>query len=64
MPKNSEHFIFPIAHGTVKLFGRDQEDNPSRDEGHRDDLQGVSDGSQPLDTMTEDSEARNDFGRW
>ena len=49
--ENGERFIFPIADGTVKWSGEE----------HKDDLQGDSDGSQPSDTMTDDSEARNDF---
>ena len=59
----------PVADGTVKLSGREQvfrrsksiRDHPARGEEHKDVLQGESDGSQPLDTMTDDSEARNDF---
>ena len=67
IPKNGEHFIFPIADGTVKLSGRGQvcrkstsiRDCPARGEQHKD-LQGESDGPQPLDKKTGDGEARND----
>ena len=67
-PKNGEHFIFPIAGGMFKLSGGDQgirkstliRDDPERGE-LRDDLRGESDGSQPLDTLPEDGEVRNDF---
>ena len=69
MPKNGENFIFPIADGTANLSGRNQvfrkatqvRDYPARGEEHRDDLRGESDGSQRLDTITADSDARNDF---
>ena len=69
-PKNGEHFIFPIANGTVKLSGRDQvfrrstsiHDHPARGEEYNDVLQGESDGSQPLVLVTDDSEARTFFG--
>ena len=65
MPKNGEHFIFPTADGTVKCSGRDQvfriansiQDYHARGE-HDDDLRGESDGSPPLDTLTDDSGAR------
>ena len=68
-PKNGGHFIFPIADGRVKLSGRDQvfrkstsiRDHAERGEERRDELRGESDGSQQLDTMTCDSEARNDY---
>ena len=36
-------------------------DYPARGEEHKDDLQRESDGSQPLDTLTDHGEARNDF---
>ena len=57
MPKHGGIFIFPIADGTVKLSGRNQvfqkstsiQDYPARGEEHDHDLQGESDGSQPLD---------------
>ena len=69
MPKNGEHFTFPIVDGTVTLSGRDQvfrkstsiRDYPARGEEHKDDLHRESDGSQPLDTLTDHGEARNDF---
>ena len=69
MPKNGENFKFPIADGTVKLFGGDpiiRKCNlilyqPEGDEEFRDDLPGESDGSPPLDALTDDREARNDF---
>ena len=64
IPKTGEHFTFPMADGTVKSSGREQvfrrstsiQDNPAQG----DVPQGESDGS-PLDTPTDDSEARNDF---
>ena len=60
---------FPIADGTVKLSGRDQvfrkstsmKDHLAQGEEHNDVPQGESDGSQSSDTLTDDSEARNDF---
>ena len=66
-PKNGEHFILPIVDGTVKLSGGDQgireptliRDPSERGEELRGDLRGESDGSQPADTMMDDSEARN-----
>ena len=62
MPKNGEHFIFPIACGTVKLSGRDQvfrrsisiQDHLARETNSTRSFQ-------PLDTLTDDAEARNDF---
>ena len=68
MPKNGEHFLFPTADGTVKCSGRDQvfrmansiQDFHARGE-HDDDLRGEWDGSQPSDTLTDDSGARIDF---
>ena len=64
--KSGEHFIFPIADGKVKLPGGDQalrtstliRDNLERRE-EREDLRGKSDGSHPLDSLPDDSEARN-----
>ena len=55
--ENGENFIFLVADGTVNLSGRDQvfrkptsiRDYLARGEEHKDDLQGDSDGSQPLD---------------
>ena len=46
MPENGEHFIFPLADGTVQLSGRDQvvrkstsiQDYPERGEDHNDDF--------------------------
>ena len=72
-PTNGEIFKFPVADGTVKCSGSDQvfrnsfliqdyHAPPARGEEHEDDLQGESDGSQPIDTMMDESEARNDFG--
>ena len=69
MPKNGEHVLFRIADGTVELSGGDQvfrgststRDDLARDQQQNDVLQGESDGSQPLDTLTDDGEARNDF---
>ena len=68
MLENGGNFIFPIADGTVKLSGGDQvfrkstsiQVCPARGEEHNDGLQGESDGSQLLDTLTDDSVARND----
>ena len=61
--------MFLVADGIVKLSGGGQvfrkssskRDYPARGEEHNDDLRGESDGSQPLDTPTDDGEARNDF---
>ena len=69
MPKNGEMFSFLVAHGKVKLSGRDQvfrrtisvQDYPARGEKHIDVLKGESNGSQPLNTLTDDGEPRNDF---
>ena len=52
-----------------KLSGRDQvvqkstliRDQPERGQGLRDGLRGQADGSQPIDTVTDDRDARNDF---
>ena len=71
IPKNGEHFIFSIADGTGKLSERGQvfrkstsiQDYPERDEDRNDDCRRESDGSQPLDTLTDDSEAETTFGR-
>ena len=68
-PKNGEIFIFPIADGTVELPGRDHgirrstlmRDQPLRSEELSGDPQGMSDKSQPIDEITNDGEARNDF---
>ena len=68
-PQRGEDFIFPIADGTIKLSGREHgirkstsiQDYPKRGEERKDDLRGESDGSQPVDTMKDDSEVRNDF---
>ena len=51
MPKNGEHFIFPIGDGTVHMSGRGQvvrkstsiQDYPERDEVYNDDLRGETD---------------------
>ena len=69
-PQNSEHFIFPIADGTVKLSGGDQvlrtftfiRDKPDRGE-EPGNLLRESDGSSPplQDSSPDDGEARNDF---
>ena len=69
-PKNGESFIFPTADGTIKLSGGPQDvpkstlirDQPEEGEELGDDLR-ESDGSQPKDTMTDDSEVRNGFDR-
>ena len=67
-PKDGEHFIFPIADRTVKLSGRHQvfskstsiQDHPARGEEHNDDVQRESEGSQLLDTFSDDSAVRKD----
>ena len=61
-PKKGDLFVFPIADGTVKLSGGDQvvrkstlrRDQPERGDELRDDLQ-------PIDTMMDDRDTRNDF---
>ena len=66
--ENGDNFILPIADGKVNLSGGDQvlristliRDNLERGE-ERKDLRGESDGSQPLDSLPDDSEASNDF---
>ena len=68
-PKLVKSFIFPIADGTAKLFGRDHEfreptprrDQRARSEEHRGDLQENSEKSQPIDETKDDAGARNDF---
>ena len=68
-PKSGEHFILPIADGTVKLSGRDRgirKSTPMRgttQEGVKisEDHQGSSEESQPVDETKDDAEARNDF---
>ena len=61
-PKKGENFTFPIADGTVKLSEGDQVFRKSTliREVRKDDLLEESDGSQSSDTMTNDSEVRND----
>ena len=69
-PQNGENFIFPIADGTVKLAGREQafrestsfQDRPLRGDEHNGVLQGESDGSQPSDQQTDDTEAQTISG--
>ena len=69
VPKSGEFSTFPVADGTVNLSGRDLvfrksssiQDHPARGEGCDEDRQGESGGSQPLDTFSDDNEARNDF---
>ena len=64
--KNGENFIFPIADGTAKLFGRDHEvrestlrrDQPVMSEDLTEELQGNSVRSQPTETK-DDAEARS-----
>ena len=67
MLANGENFMFRVADGTVKLSGRGRvfrrttpiQDHHTRGgEEYNDDLQGESDGSQLLDTQTDDGEAR------
>ena len=68
-PNDGENFTFPIADGTVKVSGGHRGirkfsltwDHPKRGEALRDDLRGEVVGSQPIDTLTDDREARNDF---
>ena len=65
--RSDEHFIFPIADGTVNLSGRDHEvrkstsmrDQPVRSEELSVDFRGSSDRS--TDEITDDGEARSDF---
>ena len=67
--KRCEHFVFPIADGTAKLFGRDcgvRESTPWREQpvrsgDLRDDLKGNSEKSQPTDDTKDDAEAHHDF---
>ena len=67
--KRSDNFIFQIADGTAKLSGRDYRvrestlwrDQPVRSEDVREDFQGNSEKSQPIDETNDDAEARNDF---
>ena len=66
LTKNGVFFVFPTAEGNATLFGKDQVLQTSQfrinlDEEHNDVLRGESDGSQPLDTLTDDCEALNDF---
>ena len=68
MPKKGGNFLFPIADGTVKLSGGDNgmrkststRNQPERGEKLRDDLRGEPDGSQQIDVMMDDREARSD----
>ena len=67
--QDGESFTFPVADGSVKLAGRDQairestsiQDRPLRRDEHNGVLQGESDGSQPSDQQTDDTEAQDDF---
>ena len=67
--KEGEEFQFPFADGSVKLAGRDQvcrtstfiQEHPARGHEHKDVLQEESDGSQPSDPQTDDTEARIGF---
>ena len=67
MPKDGEDFKFPVADGTVNCLQEmkfsEIHFNPGSPCTRRRayDLQGETEGSQPLDTMTDDGEARNDF---
>ena len=69
MPKNGEFFIFPIADGTVQLSGGDHgirnstpiQDYLARGEKHNDDLQEGVGRFSTINTLTDDSEARNKF---
>ena len=69
---SGENFIFPVADGTVKLYGGDQllrtstliRDRPERGE-EREDLLGESDGSSSTpfqDSSPDDGEAKKIFG--
>ena len=71
-PMKGDNFIFPVADGTVKISGGDQElrtptlirEHPIREESRRDFL-GESDGSPlplPQDSLPDAGEAKNDFG--
>ena len=61
-------FIFPIADGAAKLSGRDygvrdctpRRDQLARSEDFREDFQGSSEKSHPMDETKDDAEARND----
>ena len=70
-PKHGEHFTCPIADGTVKLSGGDQDlrtstlirDHPIRGEDHQDFL-AEAEGAPPthfLDSLPNAGEARNDL---
>ena len=70
-PMRGEHFIFPVADGTVKISGGDQDlrtstlirDSPDRGE-EQDNLRGESDGSSSnprQDSSYHDGEAKSDF---
>ena len=70
-PMKGEHFIFPVADGTVKISGGDQRlrtstlirHRPDRGE-QQDNLRGEPDGSSSTprqDSSPYDGEARNDF---
>ena len=69
MSKKGEFIIFQIADGTAKLFGRNygvRESTLRREqlvgsEDLREDLQGYSEKSQPIDETKDDAEARNYF---
>ena len=73
-PRKGEHFIFPIADGTVKLSGRAygirksalMRDQVVRSQDLREELQGNSEKSEPADETKDDVEARNDLvnGSW
>ena len=66
-PEKGEKF-FPVADGTAKSSGRDHEfrestprlEQPARSDDLREELQGNSERSQPIETK-DDAEARNDF---
>ena len=62
MPKNGDHFIFPIADGTVKLSGRDA--GVRKSTLTRGDLQGISEKFQPMDETPDDAEFAMTFGHW
>ena len=70
-PMKGENFIFPVADGTVKISGEDQDlrtstiirDSPDRGE-EQDNLRGESDGSSSTprqDSSWFDGEAKSDF---
>ena len=60
MPKMVKNHI-PDRRWNCSIVWKRSGWDPERGEEHKDDLQGESDGSQPLHKITDDSEARKDF---